>query len=186
MNQFRYTIALFCVLFTVLLIGALGVYAQDEELETPEPCSAIEAPELEEPAEPPEELREITLFLGFIPNIQFAPLYVAVEKGYFAEAGLDVSFEYGDENIGVERIAAGDLQFGVVSGEQVVLARAREMPIVYVLEWYQRFAVGVVAPVEQEIVEPEDMAGHVIGIPGRYGASWLGFAALLNAVEYFA
>ncbi len=175
----RFVFALLLAL--ALLPGVWRASAQEEEL--PEPCSAVEVPDAAEPVEPPAELRPITLFLGFIPNVQFAPLYVAAEKGYFAEEGVEISFEYGDENIGVERLAANDLQFAVVSGEQVVLARSRELPIVYVFEWYQRFAVGVVAPVEQGIVAPEDMAGHVIGIPGRYGASWIGFSALLHAVD---
>ncbi|MBN1287187.1 MAG: ABC transporter substrate-binding protein [Anaerolineae bacterium] len=175
----RFTVALFML---AVLAGSFGaVWAQDDD--TPEPCSAIQLPEMGEPEDlSGGELRPLTLFLGYIPNVQFAPLYVAAAKGYFAEAGVDVRFEYGDENIGLERIAAGELQFGVMGGEQVVLARARELPVVYVFEWYQRFAVGVVAPVDKGIVAPEDMAGRVIGIPGRYGASWTGFVALLNAV----
>ncbi len=93
-----------------------------------------------------DDLRDFTLFLGFIPNIQFAPIYVALEKGYFAEAGANVTLEYGDENIGVERLAIGELSFGIISGEQVILARAGERPLVYVFEWWQRFPVAVVAP----------------------------------------
>lgn len=179
MRKFRMIVLVFwiCMFFTG------GVLAQEDD-RFPEPCSAVEVPEeLDEPTEyTGDDLRPMTLFLGFIPNVQFAPLYVAAEKGYFADMGIDIRFEYGDENIGVERIAADELQFGVVSGEQVVLARARELPIVYVFEWFQKFAVGVVAPVEKGIVDPEDMAGHVIGVPGRYGASWTGFIALLDAV----
>lgn len=172
------------LMFTLLLMLGLlpgaGIASAQEE-ETPEPCSAVEIPDAAAPPTQRAALRPITLFMGFIPNVQFAPLYVAAEKGYFAEEGIDIRFEYGDENIGLELLAADELQFAVVSGEQVVLARAREMPVVYIFEWFQQFAVGVVAPVAQGIVAPEDMAGHVIGIPGRYGASWIGFSALLNA-----
>jgi NitT/TauT family transport system substrate-binding protein len=169
---------LIVLLVFALFAGASGAAAQDDT-DLPEPCSAVDVPEVTLTG---EERREITLFLGYVPNVQFAPLYVAAEKGYFEDFGIDISFEYGDENVGVERLAANDLQFAIVSGEQVVLGRAREMPLVYVFEWYQRFAVGVVAPVDQEITEPADMAGHKIGIPGRYGASWTGFVALLDAV----
>ncbi|MBN1966643.1 MAG: ABC transporter substrate-binding protein, partial [Anaerolineae bacterium] len=127
-------------------------------------------------------LPEVTLFLGFIPNVQFAPVYVALERGYFAaEAGVNLTLEYGDENLGVERIAAGELSFGVVSGEQVILARAGGRPVVYVYEWYQRFPVGIAALTESGIETAADLAGRVVGVPGRFGASYIGLRALLAA-----
>jgi NitT/TauT family transport system substrate-binding protein len=134
------------------------------------------------PSAAQDALPELTLFLGFVPNIQFAPIYMAIERGYFAEAGVNVVIEYGDENVGVERIAAGELQFGVISGEQVVLARAGGRPLVYVFEWYQRFPVAVIASVDSGIQTAADLAGHVVGVPGRFGASYMGLRALLAAV----
>jgi NitT/TauT family transport system substrate-binding protein len=94
------------------------------------------------PAAAQADLPELTLFLGFVPNVQFAPIYMAIDKGYFAEAGVNVVLEYGDENLGVERISVNDLQFGIISGEQVILGRAGGRPLVYVFEWYQRYPVG--------------------------------------------
>src|SRR5690242_11692806 len=40
-------------------------------------------------------LTKLTLAMGYIPSVQFAPFYVAQEKGYFRDAGLDVTFRYG-------------------------------------------------------------------------------------------
>ncbi|NCC37448.1 MAG: myristoyl transferase, partial [Chloroflexia bacterium] len=48
----------------------------------------------EAPAPAPEGLRRVTLAMSYIPNIQFAPYYVAAAKGYFAEEGLEVVFDY--------------------------------------------------------------------------------------------
>src|SRR5215813_13983137 len=91
-----------------------------------------------------QSLTPITLFLGYIPNIQFAPVYDAVEKGYFQQNGIDVKLEHGyDETDGLNRIAANKLQFGLISGEQVILARANGAPVTYVYRWYQHFPVGV-------------------------------------------
>lgn len=125
---------------------------------------------------------DVTLFMSYVPSVQFAPAYVAAERGYFADEGIDIEFEHNfNENDGVERIANNDLRFGIISGEQVLLARANSRPLVYVFEWYHRFPVGIVSPADADISEPDDLANQVVGVPGPYGASYIGLRALLSA-----
>jgi NitT/TauT family transport system substrate-binding protein len=138
--------------------------------------SACGSPQVQNDA---STLTHIRLPLGYIANIQFAPLYAAIEKGYFKDAGIEIEFDYSFETDGVKLVGAGELPFAVASGEQVLLARAQDVPVTYVAAWYQQFPISVVAKSDEGIAAPQDLKGKKIGLPGLFGANYIGLQALL-------
>ncbi|MGD8553432.1 MAG: ABC transporter substrate-binding protein [Anaerolineales bacterium] len=131
----------------------------------------------------PQSLEPVKLTMGFRPDVQFAPMYMAVEKGYAAENGLEIEFNHLAETEAVQLVGVDELQFAIVSGEQVLLARAQELPVVYVMAWWQDYPVAVAASDGSGITTPDDLAGRRIGIPGLFGASYIGFRALLDSAD---
>ncbi|MEW5961625.1 MAG: ABC transporter substrate-binding protein [Chloroflexota bacterium] len=132
------------------------------------------------PSPQPQQLQQVSLGVGFIPNVQFAPLYVAQSKGFYAAEGLDVEIEYGYENDFVALAAQGKREFAIASGDQVILARSQGLPIRYVMKWYQRYPVALVAPAEKGITQPADLIGKKVGLP-LFGTSLIGWKALIYA-----
>lgn len=127
------------------------------------------------------DLVTVKLPVGYIPNVQFAPLYVAIEKGFFKDAGINLDIDYSMENDNAVLLANNNVQFAVLSGEQVLLARDKQMPLTYVMAWYQDYPVGIVAKDTSDIKTVADLKGKKIGLPGLYGASYIGTIALLDS-----
>jgi len=126
-----------------------------------------------------DALTHIRLPIGYIANIQFAPFYAAIEKGYFRDAGIEIEMDYSFETDGVKVVGAGELPFAVVSGEQVLLARAQEVPVTYVAAWYQQYPISVISKSDLGVATAQDLKGKTIGLPGLFGANYVGLRALL-------
>ncbi len=157
--------SLFFVLFTLVLAAC-----------------APQTPAAETPTSTEKPLIKIRLPMGYVPNVQYAPFYVAAAKGYFAEAGFEVEFDYSFETDGIALVGADELKFSLASGEQILLARAQGIPVVYVMAWYQKYPISVMAKSTTGIKTPQELIGHKIGLPGLFGANYIGLRAMLYAV----
>lgn len=140
----------------------------------------VVTPQIDETAAP-VELAPVTVGLGFIPSVQFAPFYVAQDKGFFHEQGLEVQFQHGIETDFLKLVGVGQMPFAVGSGDQVILGRAQGLPLTYVLAWYRQFPVGVVSLAESGLDTPQSLEGRRVGIPGLFGASLVAWKALVYA-----
>lgn len=123
--------------------------------------------------------RKTTIAMTYKPSVQFAPWYVAAEKGYFREAGLAVDFDYRMDIDALPLVAQGKMDFAIAGGDQVISARAQEIPVDYLMSLYVKFPPTVVALSSSKIRTPQDLKGKRIGLP-LYGSSLLAIKAILS------
>jgi NitT/TauT family transport system substrate-binding protein len=166
LSSSRVSIASYVLLASTLAIAigiGVGVSAQSEAPATIEPT----------------ELTELIVGLGFIPSVQFAQFYLADEAGYYEEAGLDVTFQNKIDPELITLLAQGAVDIGIADGTSLIPAVSQGIPVVYGATIYGNFPNVVFAPAGMGIETVADLEGRSIGIPGRYGSSWVMLQALL-------
>ena len=170
----------FVILAAVLLLaGCAPVPAAPTASAVPEMDRAT--PPATVVAQEDRPLTPITLAMGYIPSVQFAPFYMAQERGYFEQAGLAVTYRYGFETDLLKLVGTNELQFVIGSGEEVILGRSQGLPVRYVMRWYRKFPAVLFAKARSGIASPADLAGKTVGVPGLFGANYVGWEALVYA-----
>src|SRR5947208_2839690 len=125
-------------------------------------------------------LKNVSIGLGYIPNIQFAPFYVTQSKGYYKAAGLNVTFHHGFVNDVIGSMVLGHDNFVFATGDEELVARSKNIPVVDVATIYQKYPVSLIVPANSSIRTLADIKGHTIGEPGPFGATYVGLLALLH------
>ncbi len=127
----------------------------------------------------PAALTKVSIGLGYIPDIQFAPFYVAQSKGYYRDAGLDVTFHHGIVNDLIGSMVLGHDTFVFASGDEELVARSKGLKVVDVATVFQKYPVSLIVPANSPIQTLADLKGHTIGEPGPFGSTHVGLLALL-------
>ncbi|MFI5258997.1 MAG: ABC transporter substrate-binding protein [Candidatus Limnocylindrales bacterium] len=120
--------------------------------------------------------------LGYIPNVQFAPFYLAEQAGYYRDAGLQVEFENKIDPELVVLVGQGAVDVGISDGTSVIPAVSQGIPIRYAFTLYAQFPDVVFAKASSGITTAADLQGKKVGIPGKFGSNWIQLEALLASV----
>lgn len=112
-----------------------------------------------------EELQKVTVILDWVPNTNHTGLYVAKNKGYYEEEGLDVEIIQPAEGGTANLIANEQGDFGISYQEEVTYARTSEnsLPIKAISAVIQNNTSGFASPKEKDIKTPADFEGKKYG-----------------------
>ncbi|WP_424951052.1 ABC transporter substrate-binding protein [Deinococcus sp.] len=127
--------------------------------------------------------RTVNIGLGYIPNVQFTPFYVADRLGYFRAEGLNVKYQHGYVSELMPLLLQGKLDFVVGDPEDAVFARAQGADVKYVMAMYQKVPVTVFSLPGKNIRDVADLKGKTVGIPGTFGSSYFALGALLDSAR---
>jgi len=133
------------------------------------------------PSPTPTPPTPVRLLLGFRPDVQFAPFYLAQQAGYYAEEGVEVTIEHRSSEDLIRLVASGQAAMGVADATDVMISRTAGIPVRYVATLYESFPVALIGPRGQLPSVPAGLAGMTIGTPGRVGSSWHALLAFLDA-----
>jgi NitT/TauT family transport system substrate-binding protein len=120
--------------------------------------------------------------LGYIPSVQFAPFYLADQAGYYRDAGLEVTFENGNDADIIRLVGSGEYDVGIADGTSLIPAVSQDIPVRYLATIYADFPSVVFATPDAGISGPADLVGKKVGIPVKAGSSWVMLQALLGSV----
>jgi NitT/TauT family transport system substrate-binding protein len=148
---------------------AIGIFAMPRHL----PAARGAAP----------ALTPVVVATGFMPNVVFAPYYIAQDLGYYRAAGLDVTMNYDRVSNLMQAVSSGQYTFGIASGDSVAIGKSEGANVTYVMAQYQKYPVGAMwlkhgGPT---INSPADLKGKNIGISVPGSSTDIGLRALLRA-----
>ena len=108
---------------------------------------------------------KLTLQLKWVTQSQFAGYYVAKDKGFYEEEGLDVEIKPGGPDIAPEQVIAGggaDVIVDWMGG--ALVAREKGVPLVNIAQPFKKAGMEMVCPKDGPIKSGADFKGHTLGV----------------------
>lgn len=125
---------------------------------------------------------DVTIGLTYIPNVQFAPVYVADAQGMYNDAGVTATVRHHGSDEGLlTALLAGQEDVVIASGDEAAVAASQGLDIVSIGQYYASYPGTVIVPADSPIVTLADLKGKTIGIPGEYGSSYYATLAAIKA-----
>ncbi|MFX3651488.1 MAG: ABC transporter substrate-binding protein [Paenibacillus sp.] len=153
------------ILISLLLIVS-GCSTTNTSKNTPTTDSATHAQQTDKSAtEPtPDTKDKLSIMLDWYPNAVHSFIYVAQEKGYFADQGLDVDIQMpADTNDSLKLVAAGKIDLALSYQPQILLARGENIPVRSIAAVVRHPLVHLLTDANGNVSTPKDLEGRTVG-----------------------
>ncbi|MCZ7664345.1 MAG: ABC transporter substrate-binding protein [Thermoleophilia bacterium] len=151
---------------TVLLVGLTGCGSSQTSTTTSTVAAVDAEPSgtIEVVAKP--EVAKVDLIMDWVPWVLDVPIDVAIEKGFYADAGLEIvqTLPAGPTDV-VKFVSTGKSQFGLYYAPDVLMGVAEGAPLLSVAGLMSHAPVGLAIGPGLDATKPEDLAGKVVAVP---------------------
>lgn len=108
---------------------------------------------------------KVTIQLKWVTQAQFGGYYVAKDKGFYKEAGLDVTIKPGGPDVAPPQVIAGGGADVIVDWMPSALAsREKGVPLVNIAQPFKRSGMMLTCRAETGVKAPEDLKGRTLGV----------------------
>jgi putative hydroxymethylpyrimidine transport system substrate-binding protein len=138
-------------------------------------------------ASPAAAAEKLTLMLDWFPNVDHLPIYVAREKGYFRDAGLDVAIlSPSDTSDALKLAVAGQVDLAVSYQPQTIIAAAEGLEVKVVGRLIEHPLTTLLFLKNKGFQAPSDLSGRAIGytVPGLMDVLMQAFARINGIEDY--
>jgi len=130
-------------------------------------CGALVAGCGGDDPEPAADAEPVEVILDWFANADHAGIFGAVEEGYFAEQGLDVTPTVpSDPAAALKQVATGKAPFAISYEPEVLIARSQGVPVVAVGAVIPHPLNSVIVRSDRGIRTPADLEGKTVGVAG--------------------
>lgn len=126
------------------------------------------------------QLKKVSIQIDGAAVPYYAPLYVAKEKGFFAEQGLDVDFYYAAAADIVKNVGAGNVEFGFPNADSVILAKSQGIPVKVVHTTYQHGLGATIFKTSSGIKTAKDLKGKTVAVTSLGSPNYIQLQVLLK------
>lgn len=125
------------------------------------------------PPQAPKQLQKVKFHLAWVVGESDAGYLTAIEKGYYADEGIQVEFTPSTKaGIQLQLVASGEYDLGLATGPEVIATRASGAKVVALTMMYQNFPSGTYSLPKNPVKGPKDLEGKKVGV-------------IPNVIEYF-
>jgi NitT/TauT family transport system substrate-binding protein len=123
---------------------------------------------------------KVTFVMSWAPDARWAAEFLAKERGYFAQEGLEVNFVNQRGSLAaLQQVGAGAAEFGAPDSGDVIFAREKGVPVKAITLVGRNTGIAFMSLKETNIAKPQDLVGKKVGVQ-RASATWVGFQALMG------